>query len=142
MAFALLLAYTPTVSAQDVNEAGATFKERFPVEEAPAQPAPEHSAPQAAPEPAPRPAAGNKEHSATQPNGPAPVRTANTKRKRSQIVVRPPSFLDAGTEALPGERKFLDYALPPTHTAMEVVQNTGGRVGWHNSPLPGPLFPR
>jgi hypothetical protein len=54
----------------------------------------------------------------------------------------PRSFLDAGTEVLPGERKFLDYAFPPTHTAMDVVTNTGGRVGWHNSPLPGPFFPR
>ena len=38
-------------------------------------------------------------------------------------------------------RRILDYAFPPTHVALEVVTNTGGRVGWHNSPLPGPLFP-
>jgi hypothetical protein len=61
--------------------------------------------------------------------------------RRSRLVVPPRSFLDAGTEVLPGQRKFLDYALPPTHTPMDVVQNTGGRVGWHNSPLPGPFFP-
>jgi hypothetical protein len=42
---------------------------------------------------------------------------------------------------LPGERKFTDYAFPPTHTPMDVVTNTGGRVGWHNSPLPGPFSP-
>ena len=71
----------------------------------------------------------------------APVRVASTKRPRSQIVVEPRSFLDAGTEVLPGERKFLDYAFAPTHTPMDVVQNIGGRVGWHNSPLPGPFFP-
>jgi len=35
-------------------------------------------------------------------------------------------------------RRILDYAFPPTHVALEVVTNTGGRVGWHNSPLPGP----
>jgi len=70
-----------------------------------------------------------------------PLRTAGTKRPRSRVVVEPRSFLDAGTEVLPGQRKFLDYALPPTHTPMDVVQNTGGRVGWHNSPLPGPFFP-
>jgi hypothetical protein len=49
------------------------------------------------------------------------------------------SFLNAGTNVLPGERKFLDYAFPPTHVALDVVSNTGGRVGWHNSPLPGPF---
>ena len=62
-------------------------------------------------------------------------------RPRARIIVRQRSFLDIGTEVLPGERKFLDYALPPTHTPLEVVQNTGGRVGWHRSPLPGPFFP-
>jgi hypothetical protein len=54
-------------------------------------------------------------------------------------VVAPRSFLDAGTEVLPGERKFTDYAFPPTHNPLDVVQNTGGRVGWHRSPLPGPF---
>jgi hypothetical protein len=44
------------------------------------------------------------------------------------------SFLNAGTNVLPGERKFLDYAFPPTHVALDVVSNTRGRVGWHNSP--------
>ena len=71
----------------------------------------------------------------------AQARVANSKRPRARVVVEPRSFLDAGTEVLPGQRKFLDYAFPPTHTPMDVVQNTGGRVGWHNSPLPGPFFP-
>jgi hypothetical protein len=62
--------------------------------------------------------------------------------KKEQIVVVPRSFLNAGTQMLPGERKFLDYAFPPTHAALDVVSNTGGRVGWHNSPLPGPFFPQ
>jgi hypothetical protein len=60
-------------------------------------------------------------------------------RPRSRVVVVPRSFLDAGTEVLPGERKFTDYAFPPTYTPLGVVQNTGGRVGWHRSPLPGPF---
>jgi hypothetical protein len=64
---------------------------------------------------------------------------ANPGRPRARIVVAPRSFLDAGTEVLPGERKFLDYALPPTYTPLGVVTNTGGRVGWHQSPLPGPF---
>ena len=48
----------------------------------------------------------------------------------------PRSFLDAGTEVLPGERKFTDYALPPAYFPLGAVTNTGGRVGWHPSPLP------
>src|ERR1700730_14903739 len=60
-------------------------------------------------------------------------------RPRARIVVVPRSFLDAGTEVLPGERKFTDYAFPPTHTPLDVVTNVGGRVGWHRSPLPGPF---
>jgi hypothetical protein len=69
------------------------------------------------------------------------TRVASANRPRSRVVVVLRSFLDAGTEVLIGERKFLDYAFPPTHTPMDVVTNTGGRVGWHNSPLPGPFFP-
>jgi hypothetical protein len=70
------------------------------------------------------------------------TRIVGAKRARSRIVVVPRSFLDAGTEVLPGERKFLDYAFSPTYVALGVATNTGGRVGWHNSPLPGPFFPR
>jgi hypothetical protein len=69
------------------------------------------------------------------------TRGSGASRARTRVVVVRRSFLDAGTEVQPGERKFLDYAFPPTHTPMDVVQNTGGRVGWHNSPLPGPFFP-
>ena len=72
---------------------------------------------------------------------PASTRTVSKKRPRTRVIVERRSFLDAGTTVAPGERKFLDYALPPTHTPIDVVQNTGGRVGWHNSPLPGPFFP-
>jgi hypothetical protein len=61
------------------------------------------------------------------------------KRPRSRITVEPRSFLDAGTEVLPGQRKFTDYAFPPTHYPLGVVTDTGGRVGWHQSPLPGPF---
>ena len=68
--------------------------------------------------------------------------TIVTPRQRSRVIVRPRrSYLDAGTEVLPGERKFTDYALPAGSYSMplSVVQSTGGRVGWHQSPLPGPF---
>jgi hypothetical protein len=62
-------------------------------------------------------------------------------RPRARVTVAPRSFLDAGTEVLPGDRKYSDYAFPvgPYATPLSAVQNTGGRVGWHRSPLPGPF---
>jgi hypothetical protein len=66
-------------------------------------------------------------------------RAAPAKRPRARVTVAPRSFLDAGTEVLPGERKFTDYAYPPAYFPLGVVTNTGGRVGWHQSPLPGPF---
>jgi hypothetical protein len=67
------------------------------------------------------------------------TRATPANRARSRVTVAPRSFLDAGTEVLPGERKFLDYALPPGYSPMGSVINTGGKVGWDNSPLPGPF---
>jgi hypothetical protein len=66
---------------------------------------------------------------------------APVSRPRARVTVAPRSFLDAGTEVLPGDRKFTDYAFPPGpySTPLSVVTNTGGRVGWHRSPLPGPF---
>jgi hypothetical protein len=53
---------------------------------------------------------------------------------RTRIRVRARSFLDAGTEVLPGERKFTDYALPPNYSPTQVIDNTAFS---HRSPLPG-----
>jgi hypothetical protein len=51
------------------------------------------------------------------------------------------AVLGSGWFAGPGERKFTDYAFPAESYSMplSVVQSTGGRVGWHQSPLPGPF---
>jgi hypothetical protein len=163
-AFALALTATHGALARDIepgtSKPASTFDERYPSEPAappaPAERAPAERAPAQTPE-ATRPALPTPEvrapavrtpevkKEAAAPRHVAPevarARAASTKRARSRVVVVPRSFLDAGTEVLPGQRKFLDYAFPPTHTPMETVQNTGGRVGWHNSPLPGPFFP-
>ena len=136
MAFALLLAVLPCALAQDASKRDATFNERYQAEQTPAQGAPEQTVGQPAPETAPRTAKAKRKC-----NVATPLRVASTKRPRSRVVVVPRSFLDARTPVPPGERKFLDYALPPLHTPTDVVTNTGGRVGWHRSPLPGPLFP-
>ena len=49
----------------------------------------------------------------------------------------PRSFLDAGTEVRPGERKFTDYAYPVGNAGLGInaVTNTGGRVGWDTNPF-------
>ena len=72
------------------------------------------------------------------------TRVAKAERPRSRIVVAPRSFLDAGTEVRPGERKFTDYAFPPSGNGgigINAVTSTGGKVGWDRSPLmqPGQL---
>jgi hypothetical protein len=50
--------------------------------------------------------------------------TVVTTRSRTRVVVRSRSYLDAGTELLPGERKFTDYAFPPTYSPTAPVENT------------------
>ena len=113
-----------------------------PVGQAPTQPPAEQL--HATPNPI-RPTGQNPSPGGEQPKKLGTVstarRVAGARRSRSRVVVAPRSFLDAGTEVLPGDRKFLDYALGPLHTPTDVITNTGGRVGWHTSPLPGPLFP-
>jgi len=123
-ALSLMLAAPLGAFAQDSQEPAATFNERFPADQTSTQPSLE------IPE-------VKKEQNVT-----TTTRAVRVKRPRSRVVVVPRSFLNAGTKLLPGERKFLDYAFPPTHTTLDVVTNTGGRVGWHNSPLPGPFFPQ
>jgi hypothetical protein len=67
-------------------------------------------------------------------------RVANAQRPRARVTVAPRSFLDAGTEVLPGERKFTDYAFPPNYwSSSGFVTNTGGKVGWDRSPFMQPF---
>jgi ABC-type amino acid transport substrate-binding protein len=78
---------------------------------------------------------------------PAAAQTGVQKKKqyvasrdaRTRVVVTPRSFLDAGTEVRPGERKFTDYAFPPNYPGSTgVVTNMGGKVGWDRSPFTQP----
>ena len=41
-----------------------------------------------------------------------PVRTGRIKSGRTRVFVTTRSWLDAGVEVLPGDRKFNDYAFP------------------------------
>ena len=59
-------------------------------------------------------------------------------RARTRITVKPRSYLDGGTEVFPGERKFTDYAYPPTYmngSAYAAWDPTGSR----RFPLPMPF---
>jgi hypothetical protein len=58
-------------------------------------------------------------------------------RVRTRIRVQPRSYLDGGTEVLPGERKFTDYVSPPTYmngSPYAIWDPTGS----HRPPLPMP----
>jgi hypothetical protein len=119
-ALAVILAAPLCAFAQDSN----TFTERYPAERTSAQTPP---------------GTAMAKKDKQEQNVTTTARVASANRPRSRVVVVPRSFLDAGTEVLPGERKFTDYAFPPTYYPLGVVTNTGGRVGWHQSPLPGPF---
>jgi hypothetical protein len=56
-------------------------------------------------------------------------------RRRTRIILQKRSYLDGGTEVLPGERKFTDYANPPGYSAVETVLGPG--QGYTRQPLNG-----
>jgi hypothetical protein len=45
-------------------------------------------------------------------------------RKRTKIIVQRRSYLDAGTNVLPGERKYNDYVFGPSYSATAPIDNT------------------
>ncbi len=52
------------------------------------------------------------------------VNKDETGRRRTRIIVQRRSYLDGGTEVLPGERKYSDYAIPPNYSVTGVIDNT------------------
>jgi hypothetical protein len=58
---------------------------------------------------------------------------------RNRIRVAPRSFLDGGTEVLPGERKFLDYAFPAGEIGAPLSQVQGTAFN-RETALPGPFY--
>lgn len=55
-------------------------------------------------------------------------------RTRTRVLVQRRSYLDGGTEVMPGDRKFNDYAMPPNYSVTGVIDNTAFS---HRSPLFG-----
>ena len=60
-------------------------------------------------------------------------------RNRSRIRVAPRSFLDGGTEVIPGDRKFTDYAFPPGRLGEPLSQIQGTAFS-RETALPGPYY--
>jgi hypothetical protein len=58
-------------------------------------------------------------------------------RTRTRIIIQKRSYLDPGTEVLPGSRNDHDYASMPNQKASSVLDNTA--FGGNQSALPGPF---
>jgi hypothetical protein len=58
-------------------------------------------------------------------------------KKRTRIIIQKRSYLDPGTEVLPGSQNDTDYAFLPSQHAASVLDNTA--FGTSQSPLPGPF---
>jgi hypothetical protein len=58
-----------------------------------------------------------------------------TGRTRTRIIVTGRSYLDGGTEVLPGQRKFTDYVNPPNYRPTETALGPG--KGFERQPLNG-----
>jgi|SRR5947209_8775090 hypothetical protein len=80
----------------------------------------------------PAEAAAKKKQAVTR----TPVAAQINRAPGARVTVPARSFLDGGTEVLPGDRKFMDYALPPTYSPIGVLENTSA---YRRSPLPGPF---
>ena len=59
-----------------------------------------------------------------------PAKKADAARPKAppRVVVEKRSFLDAGTEVKPGQRKFTDYAFPPGYSPTGVIDYTSANV--------------
>jgi hypothetical protein len=66
------------------------------------------------------------------PPAPAKKKPADTP---AHVTVQKRSFLDAGVEVKPGQRKFTDYAFPPGYSPTSSIDFTTGNI---RGPLVGP----
>ena len=67
-----------------------------------------------------------------------PVATRDKAKPPPRVTVQKRSFLDAGTEVLPGQRKFTDYAFPPGYSPTAPIDFTSANI---RGPLIGPWDP-
>jgi hypothetical protein len=64
-----------------------------------------------------------------------PVKKKKPANQPAHVTVEKRSFLDAGTEVKPGQRKFTDYAFPPGYSPTSTIDFTTGNI---RGPLIGP----
>ncbi len=57
-------------------------------------------------------------------------------RRRTRIIVQRRSYLDGGTEVLPGEKHYSDYANPPYHNPFSAL---GRGNDYSDQPLPNSM---
>jgi hypothetical protein len=70
----------------------------------------------------------------TTPAASNPAARKTPPKPPARVTVQKRSFLDAGTEVLPGQRKFTDYAFPPGYSPTAVIDYTSGNIrGPHNN---------
>jgi hypothetical protein len=56
---------------------------------------------------------------------------------RTRIFITKRSWLDAGTEVKPGERHYLDYAIPPDNVGgIHTIHGTAAPAGYQNPNWP------
>jgi|HubBroStandDraft_6_1064221.scaffolds.fasta_scaffold1388703_1 hypothetical protein len=70
------------------------------------------------------PAGAQSNPQATQPKKPS----AEARGRPAHVTVEKRSFLDGGTEVLPGQRKFTDYAFPPGYSPTASIDFTTGNI--------------
>lgn len=57
-------------------------------------------------------------------------------RTRTRVIIQRRSFLDAGVNLKPGERKYTDYVIPPTYSPTVAIDNTVFNLQGLNRPGP------
>lgn len=75
-----------------------------------------------------------------------PVNYSYKSGPRTRVYISRRSWLDAGTEVVPGERKFLDYAFPPGYNYGMMIdprytsRRPLGEGGYTGYPTQFPLY--
>jgi hypothetical protein len=59
---------------------------------------------------------------------PAARKTPPKPKPPARVTVQKRSFLDAGTEVLPGQRHFTDYAFPPGYSPTQPIDYTSANI--------------
>jgi hypothetical protein len=82
------------------------------------------------------PANAQTRQSASVDNGTRYTTVDEDGRRRTRVVVQKRSFLDGGTEVLPGSRPLPNNMMPFGYSPTAVIDGTNG--GGIRFPLPGP----